>query len=183
MSLGTGCCLRATSEPARCADALVHVGPSVPQLEQTCLERLVLGSSPVVSAVRRCKSTYLRTSSYPVSSLTLKSKYSLRLRGHVSVHEFVARLFIPSDRVLPVRDVLMHFRDGIRSSRGRDLLHKGSICLGTLGIVLKCEQSPGLASATLSYLLVGIHVVPSCADQDVLVCIHWHVPCIFGTSS
>ena len=65
-------------------------------------------------------SSALRTSSCPVSSFTLKSKCSLRLRGHISmmvqtllvlVHGLVACLFISADNVLAVHDVLVQLRE------------------------------------------------------------------------
>ena len=94
----------------------------------------------------------------------------------------------PLHIVRPVHDVIVQLRDGLRGFRDRDHFHEGSLCRGALGIVPKSEQSPRLASATLSSrhgcacfalglrdevvvdFLVGIHAILSCADQDVLVC-------------
>ena len=111
----------------------------------------------------------------------------------VLVHGLVASVFKSFDNILPVHDVLVRLRDGLRGFRDRDILHEGSLRLGALGILPRCEQSPSFASATLSLkhdgacfalglrdevvvdFFVGIHVVLSCADEDLLVCTLGHL--------
>ena len=94
----------------------------------------------------------------------------------VLIHGLVARLCKLSDSVHPLNDVVVQLRDVPRDFRDRDLLHQGSLRLGVLGIVPKCDQSPSLESATLSLRDNGACVALGLRDEVVLDCVSVSTP-------